>query len=185
MLKDSRSGYGLITIVLHWVCAPLIIFLFGLGVYMRGLDYYSPWYHRAPALHISLGLLVLFLMSFRLLWRVKNISPTPLASISASNQLAANIVKKALYVLVFLICISGYFITTAEGQAAQFFQFFGIPASIQLSATQVDLTGEIHEYLAWSIMGIAALHAAAALFHHFVKRDTTLLRMLNPTHKAD
>jgi cytochrome b561 len=185
MLKDSRSSYGLVTIALHWICAPLIIFLFGLGVYMRGLDYYSPWYHRAPELHISLGLLVLFLMSFRLVWRAKNISPTPLPSISASNQLAANLVKKALYVFVFLICISGYFITTAEGQAAQFFNFFGIPASIELSPALVDFIGEAHEYLAWGLMGIASLHGTAALFHHFVKRDTTLLRMLNPAHKAD
>jgi cytochrome b561 len=185
MFKDSRSSYGLVTILLHWISAPLILFLFGLGVYMRGLDYYSPWYHRAPELHISLGILVLLLMSARLVWRLTSTSPKPLASISASNQLAANLVKKALYLFVFIICITGYFVTTAEGQAAQFFTLFKIPASLELKPTHVDLAGLAHKYLAWGLIVLVTLHAAAALFHHFIKRDTTLVRMLNPAHKAD
>jgi cytochrome b561 len=185
MLKDSPSGYGLVTILFHWVCAPLIIFLFGLGVYMRSLDYYSPWYHRAPALHISLGLAVLLLMSLRAIWRSRSTSPAPIPTISASQYLAANIVKIALYIFVFLICISGYFITTAEGQAASFFDLFGIPPSIELSADNVDRAGKIHKYLAWGIIGIVILHAGAALFHHFIKRDRTLLRMLKPASPSN
>jgi len=185
MLKDSTSGYGLVTIVLHWVCAPLIIFLFGLGIYMRGLDYYSPWYHRGPDLHIALGLLIFALMFLRLLWRKSNQNPNAIPTISQSNLWAASIVKVFLYVGVFIICISGYFITTAEGTGASFFGLFSIPASVEFSANNVDRLGAIHKYCAWGLMGIVILHAAAALFHHFVKRDKTLVRMLKPTDKAD
>ncbi len=161
MLKDSRAGYGLVTIILHWVCAPLILFLFGLGVYMRGLDYYSPWYHRGPELHIALGLLVFGLMSLRLLWRSRSTDP------------------------VFVISISGYFITTAEGQGASFFGLFSIPATVEFSASNIDFAGAIHKYFAWGVIGIVLLHAGAAIFHHFVKRDATLVRMLKPATKAD
>lgn len=185
MLKDSSSSYGLITIMLHWMCASLIIFLFGLGIFMRGLDYYSPWYNRAPALHISLGLLVLLLMSLRVIWRASNATPTQILTISAHNHLAATAAKKALYIFTFIICISGYFITTAEGQAASFFNWLSLPASITLNASSVDLAGLIHKYVAWGIIGVATLHGGAALFHHFVKRDRTLLRMLKPSSKAD
>ena len=185
MLKDSPSGYGLITIILHWVCAALIVFLFGLGVYMRGLDYYSPWYHRGPELHIALGILVFVLMSLRLLWRTSNTNPTPLPTVSVQTYLAATLVKVALYAAVFIIAISGYFITTADGQAAHFFDVFSIPATIELSAKNVDLAGLIHKFVAWGIIGIAILHGGAALFHHFVKRDRTLWRMLKPANKAD
>ena len=183
MLKDSPSGYGLVTILFHWICAPLIIFIFGLGVYMRGLDYYSTWYHRGPVLHISLGLLVLFLMLARAVWRIRSTSPDPIPTISASAYLAANIVKIALYAFVFVICITGFLITTADGQAAQFFGLFGIPPIVQLSPDNVDLAGAIHKYAAWGIIGIAILHGGAALFHHFIKRDPTLLRMLKPTNQ--
>lgn len=180
MLKDSKSGYGLVTIILHWVCAPLIIFLFGLGVYMRGLDYYSPWYHRGPELHIALGLLVFALMFLRLLWRKGSKDPDAIPTISKPNLLAAKIVKVFLYACVFVICLSGYFITTAEGAGASFFELFSVPASVELSANNVDLMGAIHKYCAWGLMGVVILHAAAALFHHFVKRDKTLVRMLKP-----
>lgn len=185
MLKDSTSGYGLVTIILHWVCAPLILFVFGLGVYMRGLDYYSPWYHRGPELHIALGLVIFLLMSLRLLWRGRSISPDPIPTISKSNLLAANAVKVLLYTCVFVICITGYFITTAEGSGASFFGLFNIPATFELSANNIDRAGFVHKYLAWSLVAIALLHASAALFHHFVKRDKTLVRMLKPTDRTD
>jgi cytochrome b561 len=185
MLKDSTSGDGLVTIILHWVCAPLIIFLFGLGIYMRGLDYYSPWYNRGPAIHIALGLLVFALMLLRLLWRKSNQDPNAIPTINKSNLVAASIVKVLLYVGVFVICISGYFITTAEGTGASFFGLFSIPASVEFSAVNVDRMGAIHKYCAWALMGIVILHASGALFHHFVKRDRTLVRMLKPTDKTD
>ena len=184
MLKDSRMGYGSISILFHWVCAPLILFLFGLGVYMRGLDYYSPWYHRGPELHIALGLLIFVLMTLRLLWRARSGSPDPIATIPKNTQLVATLVKYLIYIAVFSICFTGYFITTAEGSGASFFGLITIPASIQLSADNIDRAGWLHEYIAWSLIAIVALHAFAALFHHFIKRDKTLVRMLKPTDET-
>ncbi|RYG09980.1 MAG: cytochrome b [Chitinophagaceae bacterium] len=185
MLKDSSNGYGLITIILHWVCAPVILFVFGLGVYMRGLDYYSPWYHRGPELHIALGLFIFLIMSLRLLWRISSKTPEPIPTIGKTNLAAASLVKVLLYACVFIICVTGYFITTAEGSGASFFGIVRIPASVELSADNIDRAGFIHKYFAWGLVAIAALHASAALFHHFVKRDKTLVRMLKPADKAD
>ena len=184
MLKDSISGYGLITIILHWVSAPLVIFLFGLGIYMRGLDYYSPWYNRGPEIHIALGLLVFALMLLRLLWRKSNQEPAAIESISKNNIAAAKAVKILLYFGIFIICISGYFITTAEGAGANFFGVFSVPATVKLSANNIDRMGIIHKYCSWGLIGIIILHASAALFHHFIKRDKTLVRMLKPAENA-
>jgi cytochrome b561 len=182
MFKDSRAGYGLVTIIFHWVCAPLIIFLFGLGVYMRGLDYYSTWYHRGPEIHIAIGILVFALMLLRLLWRYASKSPDAIPTISKPTLLAASASKMALYAFVFVICISGYLITTAEGSAASFFGIINIPATAELSSAKVDLAGAIHKYVAWGLMSVVVIHAAAALFHHFIKRDKTLTRMIKPTN---
>ncbi|MFC3114553.1 cytochrome b [Cellvibrio fontiphilus] len=182
MLKDSSTGYGLIAILLHWSSALLILFLFGLGIYMTGLGYYDDWYHKGPALHISLGLIVLLLMLVRVIWRLLN--PTPVALGDKPAQLmAAKLVKWALYLAIFVVLITGYFITTAEGKPASLFDWIYFPSIAELSASQVDLVGELHEYFAWGIIGLVVLHVGGALLHHFVIRDRTLVRMLKPVKK--
>jgi cytochrome b561 len=182
MLKDTRSGYGLISILIHWVSALLIIFLFGLGIYMTDLTYYDEWYHKGPALHISLGLFLFALTLVRLGWRKKNATPEDLSNNYQAN-LAAKLIKVAFYLLIFCSIASGYFITTAEGDPASFFDWINIPSLMELSGEKVDLLGEVHEILAWIIISLACLHAAAALLHHFVMRDKTLVRMLKPVKK--
>ncbi len=182
MLKDSSAGYGLIAILIHWLSALLILFLFGLGIYMTGLGYYDDWYHKGPALHISLGLILLLLVLVRLVWRLLN--PTPLALGEKPLQLlAARLVKWALYLAIFVVIITGYLITTAEGKPASLFDWVHFPSLTKLSASQVDLVGELHEYFAWGIIGLVVLHAGGALFHHFVMRDRTLVRMFKPIKK--
>ncbi len=182
MLKDSTHNYGIVSILLHWLSAVTLIFLFALGVYMTGLGYYDEWYHKGPALHISLGILIFFATLLRLLWRKTNTTPQDLSPGKAAN-LTAKLIKIFLYILIFIVAISGYLITTAEGQAADVFGWIGVPASIELEANQVDLAGEIHEYAAWLIIIIATLHAVAALLHHFVFKDKTLKRMIFPNLK--
>ena len=184
MLKDSRSGFGWITISIHWVSALLVLFLFGLGLYMTELSYYDEWYHKGPALHISLGLILLFITLFRVIWR--NINPTPLdLSNKRFNNLLAKLVKISLYGLLFIVFITGYLITTAEGKPAEIFSVIKIPSVTELGADTVDFVGEVHEYLAWMIILLVALHAAGALMHHFIFRDRTLARMLKPVKKSD
>lgn len=184
MLKDSSSGFGLVSILIHWVTAPLILFLFGLGVYMVDLTYYDDWYHTAPELHISIGLVLLVLMLVRVLWRLINPKPVDLAD-QRMQQIAAKLVKLALYVAIFVVMISGYLITTAEGQPASMFGIIKFPVFIELSSANVDLAGEIHEYFAWGIIALVVLHTLGALYHHFIVRDRTLVRMFKPVKKPE
>lgn len=184
MLKDSRSGYGLMSIAIHWISALFILFLFGLGTYMVDLGYYDDWYHKGPELHISLGLVVLLLMLLRVVWRIVNPTPVELSAKPAQN-LAAKLVKLGLYGFIFVVLISGYLITTAEGQPASMFNLIHFPVLIELSSQNVDLAGELHEYFAWGIVLLVALHVLGALFHHFILRDHTLVRMLKPVKKSD
>lgn len=182
MLKDSLTSYGWITIVTHWISALLVIFLFSLGVYMVDLSYYDEWYHKGPALHVSLGLILAFVTIFRLLWRSNNQTPIDLSD-KRWNNFAARWTKRLFYVLLLCIFITGYLITTAEGKPATIFDVINIPALTELQADQVDLIGEIHEYAAWIIIILAALHAAGALLHHFVYRDQTLMRIFKVAKK--
>jgi cytochrome b561 len=74
--------------------------------------------------------------------------------------------------------ISGYLISTAEGQPVSVFGWFEIPALLFGLPQQADIAGIVHLWLAWGVVIISALHALAALKHHFMDRDSTLVRML-------
>lgn len=184
MIKDSPNGYGLLSILLHWVSALIVVGLFALGIYMVDLDYYDPWYHRAPWWHISFGLLLFLLTLARLLWRLLNPQPKPLPNYTRSVRLGSRLAKYLLYLLIFALIITGFLITTADGKSASLFGWVEFPSIWQLSSGSVDLAGEIHEWLAYGIIALASFHALAALAHHFVIRDRTLVRMLKPVKKS-
>lgn len=176
MLKNSHQRYGAVSIVLHWVTALGVFTLFPLGLWMVELDYYDAWYHKAPDLHKSIGILLFVLVALRLGWRWINPQPVPLG-IPLENRLAA-LAQRLLYLLLFALTASGYLISTAEGHAIAVFGWFEVPATLHDLEGQADVAGEIHELLAFSLMGLVVLHAGAALKHHFVNRDATLGRML-------
>jgi cytochrome b561 len=82
-----------------------------------------------------------------------------------------------LYLGLFGVMISGYLISTADGRGIEVFGLFSVPATLTGIPQQEDIAGAIHEYLAWGLVIFAALHGLAALKHHFIDRDSTLLRM--------
>ncbi len=176
--RNSTSSYGWVSILLHWLVALLVFGLFGLGLWMVGLDYYSSWYRAAPDLHKSIGLSLFALMLLRVFWRLFSPAPAPLASHSARTRLASRVGHLLLYLGLFGVMFSGYLISTAEGRGILVFGLFEVPASLTGLPDQEDLAGVIHEYLAWALVILAGLHALAALKHHFIDRDATLQRML-------
>jgi len=179
-IRNSRQGYGLVTVLLHWGMAALIIGLFFLGEYMVDLDYYDPWYNKAPDLHRSIGVLVAGLMLYRLGWRLSNVRPAETGK--SWERRTAAWMHHIFYVLIAAIVVSGYLITTADGQGVPVFNWFEIPAAFDGFENQEDIAGEVHEWLAHLLIVLVVLHALAALKHHFIDRDSTLRRMFG---KAD
>ncbi len=75
--RNSSRRYGIISIGLHWIFALAVYGMFGLGLWMVTLSYYDGWYHQAPELHKSIGVLLMLGLVFRVIWR--HISPPPAA----------------------------------------------------------------------------------------------------------
>jgi len=173
--RNDPHRYGLVSVTLHWVMAIAIVALFWLGLWMRGLDYYSPWYHRAPEIHKGIGILLLIALLMRIVWRF--VSRPPAIEGSRTTQLAATFGHLALYALMLGVMVAGYFISTAEGQPINVFGWFNVPATVSGLRDQADWAGAIHLWLAWTLIILSGLHVLAALKHHFIDRDATLLRM--------
>jgi len=177
-LQNTQDGYGLISILLHWLSALAIFGMFGLGLYMVELTYYDAWYKGSLDLHKSAGLTLAFVILLRFVWRVINTKPKDLSD-KAIENLAAHGAHMALYLVMAALFFSGYLISTAEGHGIEVFGLFSVPATLT-GDNQEDIAGEIHEWLAWGLMALVAVHALAALKHHFINRDATLKRMVKP-----
>lgn len=176
-LLNSRKTYGWPSRLLHWMMAALVIGLFALGYWMRTLDYYDPWYQRAPNLHMSLGVLLIALLAVRIVWRFSNPKPRSLAK-SWVEQTVSSIAHVMMYLVLIGLSVTGYLFATGGGKPINVFDWFEVPPLIT-AKTLADRAGEIHEWLAYGIMAIAAVHAIGALKHHFLDRDDTLVRMIS------
>ncbi len=177
-MKNTLSHYGWITISLHWLVAVTVIGLFSLGYWMVDLGYYDPWYKQGPDLHKSIGILLFIVMIMRVVGRYFQIRPKALNSHTHVEKKIGNIVHVFLYSALFVLMISGYLISTADGRAIEVFNLISLPSLGELFTDQEDLSGIVHKYLAYALMVTVILHALAALKHHFIDRDNTLLRML-------
>lgn len=176
-LRNNEQRWGLITVSIHWITAIVVIGMFSLGLWMVELTYYDQWYRQAPFIHKSIGVLLFLLTVARLLWRSLNPKPVELEEHTPIERRAAHIVQTLIYLLLFSIMISGYLISTADGRSVDVFNWFSIPATLHDFEQQEDIAGLIHLVLAISLITLVTLHAAAALKHHFIDRDRTLLRM--------
>ncbi len=177
---DTDKSFGIITILLHWIMAFLIIGLFALGAYMVTLTYYDPWYNGALWWHDFLGMVVFGLLIIRIAWMLNNTHPTPLTSYKKIEITAAKYAHILFYILLLIICISGYLISTAKGAGIEIFNGFNIPSLITLRETQADVVGKIHEIAVYILLALFIVHVTAALKHHYFDKDITLVRILNP-----
>ena len=178
LLSNNEHRYGAVTKLLHWSIALLIIGLIWLGWYMVDLGYYDPWYHTSLTAHKALGMLVLAVAVIKILWTLSQRRPDFVATIKPWEKTSALMAHKALFVLMLLIPITGYIISTSAGDPISFFDWFDIPALLDADDQLRDWAIELHYYLAYGGAGLIAVHALAALKHHFINRDGTLRKML-------
>ena len=177
-MKNTISHYGWVTILLHWLVALVVIGLFGLGYWMVDLGYYDPWNKKGPDLHKSIGITLFFLMVLRVFWKKSQIKTQPLINHSNTEKKLGHFVHSFLYAALFVLMLSGYLISTADGRAIEVFQMISIMSFGQLFTDQEDISGMVHKYLSYVLIFTVFLHALAALKHHFIDKDKTLLRML-------
>ncbi|MDX8388036.1 MAG: cytochrome b [Ghiorsea sp.] len=183
LLRNTPEIYGWVSIVIHWFMALLIIGMFALGLYMVELTYVDAWYKSAPELHKSVGLILLFLLVFRLVWRLTNTLPVIFGE--GFEKVIALLVHRMHYVFMFALMISGYLISTSDGRGIEVFTWFEVPAVLPAEKGREETAGFVHMLLAWAFMGFVVLHASAALKHHFIDKDKTLLRMLGMNKKKE
>lgn len=129
------------------------------------------------AWHFSLGLSIFLLAWFRLTLRWTQVSPRIEPELSRRKHYLSKTMHSALYIFMLGMPFIGWMIFSANGKSAPFFSF-DWPALIGANKQNAKLIKQIHEYGGTAGYYLIGAHATAALLHHYVRRDNTLLRML-------
>ena len=175
--SPHAARYGSIAQAAHWIVFLLVVALFAIAWYMTGLPL-GPEKIRIYNLHKSIGVLVLALMVLRLVWRRVS-PPPPLPSDMADwERLAA----RASHILLYTLLLAQPLVGIVHSWSANFpvvvFGLFTLPNLTGPSEALKEFLGALHFWIGWGLLGLIAVHAAAALRHHFVLRDDVLRRML-------
>jgi len=169
--SDPFAGYGLISVLLHWLTAIAVVTLF--------LTHEREW----SAVHLSIGLIAAPVLLFRLYWRVKRGYPR------ISDQPAVFNFASRLVMLAFLLCIltvtlTGLLIPPLEGKPLAFFDLFAVTVPLPEDRGWANVLEEIHDLAGHAFLPLVALHVLGALAHHFIKRDAVLVRMVRPIRRG-
>lgn len=176
---QSRAGaparYDAMTIALHWATAALVLLQFALAETWGFFPH--PAHHLMIVLHMSFGLVLAGVILLRILWRPlggRHLPPTG----QGWTDHAAKALHYLLYVLVCAEVMLGFATRWTDNRPLSFFGLL-IPSPFgSFPRATGDLVVHIHDYVAWTIITLAGIHALAALTHHYLLRDDVLRRML-------
>ena len=129
-------------------------------------------------LHRSLGVTVFVLTLFRLGWRWHARIPSLPADLPAIQKVAARVAEYVLYALLLAQPVLGILYINGRGRRVDFFFLGELPPIVGPDKVLAKQAVAAHDIVAYVLLTLIALHAAAALFHHFVRRDDVLNAML-------
>ncbi len=180
-LRSSARAWGSVAKTFHWGMALLILAMLVLG-------WVAATWPRSPTKlslfywHKSTGILLLALVVLRIAWRVLEHPPeTPAGSTRREKRLAKG-VHLGLYGLMLAMPLSGWVINSAANYPLKVFGLFALPKIVATNRAAQHLAQDAHLILFWALAALLVLHVAAALQHHFVRRNDVLIRML-PGHR--
>lgn len=166
-MLDTREKYGFVSRSIHWVIVVAILAQWLLAEADEDSMPIGGVGLSAMTLHQSIGLAVLALAVVRLAWRL--LSPTPAwpADMKRYEMVLARIVHVAFYVLLFLIPVTGWALSSVEEEPLRFFGAFDVPRIVLGSE---DALEDVHETLFNVLAALAALHALGAAKHWIAAR---------------
>jgi len=179
--RNSEREWGGFSKFLHWAIALLII---GSSIFILHVNDSTWWFKSTPQIfiqyihvHKALGLLALLLVVARLFWRLRERVPVT-SDLTPFEQKWSHRTHVALYVLMIAVPLSGWISSSLFGSPTKVFGLFTIPPITPKYKPALPAAYWTHFALAWAILTLAAFHAGAALYHHFVRKDGVLRAML-------
>ena len=173
MRLSARYTSG--AIAFHWIMFVLVVAVGALGLLHDSFPKTTQgfWIN----IHAVMGLLLWALLLARIVWRMRHAPPALPADTGEFSRRVSGPVHFALYALLFVTPIIGVVTFVWHGRAFDF-GLFQLDFGVAKNRAIFHPTEDIHQYLAYALFALAGLHALAALWHHFIRHDGVLRRML-------
>jgi cytochrome b561 len=180
-IRNTMQRYGALAQLFHWLVALGFVGQFALAWYMEGLPN-GPFKIELYNLHKSIGVTILALAVLRIAWRWANpVPPMPEGS-ARWEVLASRASHVLLYAFLFAQPLSGLIFSLYSSFPTL---IYGVSLPSPGAVPWVESAFmAVHYWLSWAILALVGVHVAAALRHHFILRDSVLVRMLPGAGKA-
>lgn len=173
---NTPRSWNAIARSLHWLMAALIIVQGLVGWVAQEMES-SPARVDAMTFHKSLGLTLLLLLLLRLAWRLTHPGPPPPGDSSSREIRLALLTHSAMYLVLGAVSLSGWVAASAYLIPWRLWWLIPMPRIVPADKDTYDLASSTHELLVVLFLALLAMHIAAALWHHFVRRDRVLIAM--------
>lgn len=181
----SPTRYTWVAIFLHWVMALGIAVLAVMGLVMVHVKLDPMRLFQLYQLHKSVGVTVLLAAVLRLGWRLSHRPPPLPAAMPGLEQTAARGSHQLLYVALFALPLTGWALVSSSVFNIPTVLYGVIPwpdlpvfSTLDNKAPVEAVLKAVHAYGAYALIVLVAVHAAAALRHHFITRDDVLVQMI-------
>lgn len=175
--KNTDSRYSRMSIALHWLMLALLAAVYACiefrGIFPKGSDSRT----LIVETHYLLGLTVFVLVWLRLLARTLGVAPSIVPPPPVWQMLISKLMHWTLYLFMIATPLLGWLVVSAQGHSVMFYGL-ELPTLVGEDAAYAKEVKGWHELLASIGYWLIGLHALAGLYHHYVVRDNTLLRML-------
>lgn len=177
MLGNTEHSWGCVAKSLHWALAILILGQLLLGQIAEEARL-SPLKLDLFVWHKSIGVTIFLLVVLRLAWRSVNSPPVTPADIAAWEKRLAHAGHGLLYVLMLAVPLSGWWVSDTSRIPFRLYWAVPVPDLMRPDADLSEFAADVHGVLTTLLLILVGLHILAALRHHFLLRNDTLLRML-------
>jgi cytochrome b561 len=182
--RAGAVGWSGLSKAFHWTLAFAVLGTAALMYYMVNMGdleadpVLRAEYGRLLKLHKSIGLVVLFAVAFRFAWnRWRPRPPLPDGTTGAQRR-AAGATHAFLYLAMLAVPLLGWMASMTYGGRTWFFGLFELPVWLPKNIDWAYILQPAHIWAAWAMLAVVGVHAAAAAWHHFVRRDATLVQMM-------
>lgn len=177
MPQNTERAWGAVAKSIHWLVAILILGQLVLGTIAEEARI-SPLKLDLFVWHKSIGVSILLIVILRVAWRLKNPPPAAPDGLAVWEKRLARVSHGLLYLLMIVVPLTGWWISDTSRIPFRLYWAVPVPDLMAPHRDLSELAADVHGVLTKLLLAIVIVHILAALRHHFLLRDDTLLRML-------
>jgi cytochrome b561 len=180
MMRNTVKSWGSVSRWFHWTLGIAIIGVIGYGWWMNHFTARADrFFYRS--IHADIGYVVLLLAVVRLIWRGINPTPALPDDMPPWQRIVARATHLLLYLVTILVAMLGWAMSGArppDQNYASWFGLFNVPQFTSPDKVAAGAYEDRHILFAYVLLALIVLHVAAAVWHHFIRRDRVAMRMV-------